>query len=385
MSQFTFMKKYLQKQTSETKMHCEPLITLTIELDENKYSQINIYEDSNPEILASNFVTDNYLSVAYVEPLKQNIIQQMLMYDQMKKQEKEKQPLTQWETVKKQQQNKENQQLTPTRNLNTKRCTPEKSLQSNLKSERNLSRNKRFQTEDMNIHERLYQQAKQTNNIKQQKKEQEQIQIQTQKQKDPNLTFKPKINNTSSTNKSKSPQSNQNQFYLQPTQQKQVQLKSPRLNQLYQNKSFEFLIPKKEVKISILENEESVTQLPKTQDSPNVSFSEESQFKNDSPYTSAQEENSLYQATKDSDERIVAKLFTMIESNNVVDARNIPYEKFNYQLIVELRLHFQKNDFKIMNCEQFCQSVLRNSKLIKFATDFFKYENVQYQNTCYYH
>ncbi|CAK90276.1 unnamed protein product (macronuclear) [Paramecium tetraurelia] len=381
MSQFTFMKKYLQKQTSETKMHCEPLITLTIELDENKYSQINIYEDSNPEILASNFVTDNYLSMAYVEPLKQNIIQQMLMYDQMKKQEKDKQPLSQWETVKKQQQNKENQQSTPTRNLNTKRHTPEKTMPTNLKSERNLSRNKRFQTEDMNTHDRLYQQTKQTNNIKQQKKEHEQI----SKQKDPNLTFKPKTNNIQTNNKSKSPQSNQNQFYLQPTQQKQVQLKSPRLNQLYQNKSFEFLLPKKEVKISILENEESVTQLPKTQDSPNVSFSEESQFKNDSPYTSAQEENCLYQATKDSDERIVAKLFKMIESNNVVDARNIPYEKFNYQLIVELRLHFQKNDFKIMNCEQFCQSVLRNAKLIKFATDFFKFENVQYQNTCYYH
>ncbi|CAD8179393.1 unnamed protein product [Paramecium pentaurelia] len=379
MSQFTFMKKYIQKQSSETKIHCEPLITLTIELEDNKYSQIDIYEDSNPEILASSFVTDNYLSMAYIEPLKQNIIQQMLMYDQMKKKEKEKQPLSQWETVKKQQQNKENQQSTPTRNLNTKRCTPEKSIQTNLKSERNLSRNKRFQTDDMNIHERLYQQAKQINNFKQQKREYEQL----QKQKDPNLTFKPKINNNYSTNKSKSPQSNQKQFYIQPNQQKQVQLKSPRLNQLYQNKSFEFLLPKKEVKISILENEESVTQLPKTQDSPNVSFSEESQFKNDSPYTSAQEENSLYQATKDSDERIIAKLFTLIESNNLVDSRNIPYEKFNYQLIVEIRLHFQKNDFKIMNFEEFCQSLLKNTKLIKLAADFFKFENVQYQNTCY--
>ncbi|CAD8095568.1 unnamed protein product [Paramecium sonneborni] len=381
MSQFTFMKKYIQKQTSETKIHCEPLITLTIELDENKYSQINIYEDSNPEILASNFVTDNYLSMAYVEPLKQNIIQQMLMYDQMKKQDRDKQPLSQWETVKKQQQNKENQQSTPTRNQQTKRCTPEKNLQNNLKSERNISRNKRFQTEDMNIHERLYQQAKQMNNFKQQKREHEQ----QQKQKDPNLTFKPKINNNYSANKSKSPQQNQNQFYIQTNQQKQVQLKSPRLNQLYQNKSFEFLVPKKEVKISILENEESVTQLPKTQDSPNVSFSEESQFKNDSPYTSAQEDNQLYQVTKDSDERTVAKLFTMIESNNVVDARNIPYEKFNYQLIVELRLHFQKNDFKIMNFEEFSQSVIKNSKLIKLAADFFKYENIQYQNICYRH
>ncbi|CAD8097583.1 unnamed protein product [Paramecium sonneborni] len=381
MSQFTFMKKYIQKQASETKIHCEPLITLTIELDENKYSQINIYEDSNPEILASNFVTDNYLSIAYVEPLKQNIIQQMLMYDQMKKQERDKQPLSQWETVKKQQQNKENQQQTPTRNFQTKRCTPERNLQTNLKSERNISRNKRFQTEDMNIHERLYQQAKQNNNIKQQKKENEQ----QQKQKDPNLTFKPKINNNYSTNKSKSPQQNQNQFYISTNQQKQVQLKSPRLNQLYQNKSFEFLIPKKEVKISILENEESVTQLPKTQDSPNVSFSEESQFKNDSPYTSAQEDNQLYQVTKDSDEKTVAKLFTMIESNNLVDARNIPYEKFNYQLIVELRLHFQKNDFKIMNLEEFCQSVLKNTKLIKLAADFFKYENNQCQNICYRH
>lgn len=69
MSNFVFMKKYMQK-TSQDPQHIEPLITLTIELDDNKFSQINIYEDSNPELLAEKFVTDNYLSQAYIEPLK---------------------------------------------------------------------------------------------------------------------------------------------------------------------------------------------------------------------------------------------------------------------------------------------------------------------------
>ena len=75
MSNFTFMKKYMQK--SETKL-IEPLITLTIELDDDKFSQINIYEDSNPDALAEKFITDNYLSQTYLEPLKYNIINQML-------------------------------------------------------------------------------------------------------------------------------------------------------------------------------------------------------------------------------------------------------------------------------------------------------------------
>lgn len=33
---------------------------------------------------------------------------------------------------------------------------------------------------------------------------------------------------------------------------------------------------------------------------------------------------------KESDDRIINKLFNMIENEGVVDPRNIPYEKFNY-------------------------------------------------------
>ncbi|KAM3147278.1 hypothetical protein pb186bvf_000529 [Paramecium bursaria] len=284
MSHFTYMKKYLK----------EPLITLTIEIDRDKFAQIHIHEDSNPELLAEQFIGQHRLNNSYKEPLRQNIIQQMLLYDKMKDTPKEivkePQPISYKKVP-----NKENQFSTP----------------------------------------------------KRQRKSTEKLITQIKAQNKPQVRQKT----------SKSPQ--------------KLILKSPRLNQLCKNKSFEFMpLPKAEVKISILENEESVTQLPK--ESPNVSFSEESQFQNDNTYTSDQVENSLQNLLKDNDNRIITKLFNIMQTDKYIDPRNIPYEKFNYQLIVEIRKHFAKNQFRIMDQKDFTETAKKNHILIKCAADFFQ-------------
>ncbi|CAD8066636.1 unnamed protein product [Paramecium sonneborni] len=318
MNNFSSMKLNLTSQVSQGQICREALIKLTIKLDPGQYSCIDIFEDSCPDILAKKFVSDNNLNKEYTEPLRQNIISQMLIYD-----------------------HKINEEL-------VKNCDQ---IQ-NKDNEVIFAQNKDNKQKHLHKNGLIKFQTFEKQNIERQNK---------------NNIFQ--INGA---RYSKSPLTKQQSIDVQK-QQNQKKKQTYTINNC---KQFESFFSKKETKISILQYEDRIDQEFRLQnkysDYENNSYFEECQIQNDNPFTSAQIENSLSTFLKNTEKRIINRLFNIIQTNSIVDPRKIPYEEFNYQIIVQLRQHFQKHNFDLMNQVEFQQSVSKNHELIKQAAIFFQ-------------